>query len=88
MERTAPRSSTRWLLGGTLTGDIEIAWQVRGVGDRPTNAQDFMQTSGTVTLRKNDEDGKVTIRVTPITDQVDEPDEEFELTIRVLSGTP
>jgi Ca2+-binding RTX toxin-like protein len=69
---------------GDLTGNVEIAWEVQGVGSHPTDSLDFVHTSGTVTLHEGHD--YVYIRVTPSTDHVDEYDETFQLTIRVVSG--
>lgn len=71
---------------GDLTEDIQIGWEIRGAGDHPTDALDFVHTSGAVTLREVDDDGYVTIRVTMNEDHIDEFDETFELSIHVVSG--
>jgi Ca2+-binding RTX toxin-like protein len=71
---------------GELTEDIEIAWELRGAGDDPIEAADVSRMSGTVTIREVEDDGYVTIRINPTEDHIDEGDEEFELTIRVVSG--
>jgi hypothetical protein len=69
---------------GDLTEDIVIGWEVRGTGAHPTDTIDFVHSSGTVTLRESR--NYVYIRLSPNEDRVDEYDETFELTIRVLSG--
>ncbi|MES2443103.1 MAG: DNRLRE domain-containing protein [Pseudomonadota bacterium] len=69
---------------GDLTGEVVINWQVQGSGSHAANAQDFVRTSGTVTLHEGRD--YVYIRVTPQSDQVDEYDEGFTLSISVASG--
>ncbi|MBL8544870.1 MAG: DNRLRE domain-containing protein [Hyphomonadaceae bacterium] len=71
---------------GDLTEDIVIGWTLTGAGDDPIEAIDVFRMSGTVTLQSHDDDGYVTIRVDPQDDRVDEGDEEFEITIHVVSG--
>lgn len=71
---------------GDLTGDIEIGWELIGAGDDPIEDNDVSSMSGIVTLREHDDDGRVTIRINPTHDSVDEGDEEFILRIRVISG--
>jgi len=69
---------------GDLTRDIDIQWEVRGVGPHATDAQDFVRSSGSVTLQEGRD--YVYIRLTPINDRVDESDETFELVIRGPGG--
>lgn len=69
---------------GTLTGDVVIGWAVRGTGPHPTDAIDFLRTSGEVTLKSWDDE--VYIRLSPNEDRLDERDETFEIEIRVISG--
>jgi hypothetical protein len=72
---------------GELTEDIVIGWTLVPTGDHPIDALDVAAMSGQVILRATDDDGHVTIRVTPQTDRVDEEDETFEIRIHVISGS-
>lgn len=71
---------------GDLTGEIEIGWELIGAGEDPIEDNDVSRMSGTVTLREHDDDGRVTIRINPTHDSVDEGDEQFILRIRVING--
>lgn len=69
---------------GKLSGTETINWSVAGIGANPASADDFLQTSGSVTFAAGQE--QLTIRVPVRGDYSGEANEDFRLSLSSADG--
>ena len=69
---------------GKLSGSETINWSVAGIGANPASADDFLQTSGSVTFSAGQE--QLTIRVPVRGDYSGEANEDFRLSLSSADG--
>ncbi|RIA18621.1 Calx-beta domain-containing protein [Ectopseudomonas oleovorans] len=69
---------------GKLSGSETINWSVAGIGANPASADDFLQTSGSVTFAAGQE--QLTIRVPVRGDYSGEANEDFRLSLSSSDG--
>lgn len=69
---------------GKLSGTETINWSVAGIGANPASADDFLQTSGSVTFTAGQE--QLTIRVPVRGDYSGEANEDFRLSLNSTDG--
>lgn len=69
---------------GKLSGTETINWSVAGIGANPASADDFLQTSGSVTFAAGQE--QLTIRVPVRGDYSGESNEDFRLSLSSSDG--
>ncbi|MGE8505324.1 MAG: Calx-beta domain-containing protein [Pseudomonas sp.] len=69
---------------GKLSGTETINWSVAGIGANPASADDFLQTSGSVTFAAGQE--QLTIRVPVRGDYSGEANEDFRLSLSSSDG--